>query len=53
LLLSLAIAPAVFLLLFVYLRDKYEHEPVRLVGITFVLGALGMLPAAAIELALG
>jgi RsiW-degrading membrane proteinase PrsW (M82 family) len=51
-LLSLAVAPTVFLLLFVYLRDKYEREPLGLVGVTFVLGAIGMLPAMLIELLL-
>lgn len=51
-LLSVAVAPAVFLMLFVYLRDKYEHELLGLVGITFVLGAVGMLPATVIELVL-
>jgi RsiW-degrading membrane proteinase PrsW (M82 family) len=52
-LLSVAVAPTIFLFLFVYLRDKYEHEPLGLVGITFVLGAVGMVPATLIELALG
>jgi len=52
-LLSIAVAPTVFLFLFVYLRDKYEHAPLGLVGITFVLGAVGMVPAAVIELVLG
>jgi len=51
-LLSIAVAPAAFLLLFVYLRDRYEREPLGLIGVTFVLGALGMLPAALIELLL-
>jgi protease PrsW len=48
--LPVAVAPTVFLFLFVYLRDKYEHEPLGLVGTTFVLGAIGMVPAAVIEL---
>jgi RsiW-degrading membrane proteinase PrsW (M82 family) len=46
-----AVAPAVFLLLYVYLRDKYEREPLGLIAITFVLGALAVIPAAALELA--
>ena len=46
-------APTLFLLLFVYLRDKYEHEPLGLVGVTFLLGAIGVLPAALLELLLG
>ena len=52
-LLSLAVAPAVFLLLFVYLRDKYEREPLSLIAITFVIGAACLLPAAVIEFILG
>ena len=52
-LLSVAVAPTVFLLLFVYLRDKYEREPLGLIGITFALGAVGMVPAMLIELLLG
>jgi RsiW-degrading membrane proteinase PrsW (M82 family) len=51
-LLSLAVAPAVFLLFFVYLRDKYQHEPLGLVAITFVLGAIGIVPASLVELLL-
>lgn len=50
---TLAVAPSVFLLLFVYLRDKYEHEPLGLIGVTFLLGAIGVLPAALLELFLG
>jgi RsiW-degrading membrane proteinase PrsW (M82 family) len=50
--LTVAVAPTVFLLLFVYLRDKYEHEPLGLIGVTFVLGAIGVLPAAFLELLL-
>ena len=50
---TLAVAPTVFLLLFVYLRDKYEHEPLGLVGVTFLLGTIGVLPAALLELLLG
>jgi RsiW-degrading membrane proteinase PrsW (M82 family) len=53
LLLTLAIAPTVFLLLFVYLRDKYEREPLGLIAVTFLLGAIGVLPAALLELLLG
>lgn len=49
--LIVAVAPAVFLLLYVYLRDKYEREPLGLIGVTFVLGAVGVIPAVALELA--
>ena len=47
---TLAVAPAAFLLLYVYLRDKYEREPLSLIAVTFILGAIGVAPAAILEL---
>jgi RsiW-degrading membrane proteinase PrsW (M82 family) len=49
----LAVAPAALLLKYVLLRDKYKREPRRLIGITFLFGALGIIPATIIELVLG
>jgi len=49
----LAVAPAALLLKYVLVRDKYKREPMRLIGITFLLGALGIIPATLIELLLG
>ncbi|MHB9145345.1 MAG: PrsW family glutamic-type intramembrane protease [Symbiobacteriia bacterium] len=49
---TLAVAPAAALLMFVYLRDHYEPEPKRLVAYVFLVGALGILPAIALESAL-
>ncbi|MGE5590370.1 MAG: PrsW family glutamic-type intramembrane protease [Bacillota bacterium] len=49
---TLAIAPAAALLMFVYLRDRYEREPKRLVFIVFLTGALAILPAVIVESAL-
>ena len=49
-LLSIAVAPAVFLLLFVYLRDKYEREPLSLIAITFVIGAAFLLRISIVSL---
>jgi RsiW-degrading membrane proteinase PrsW (M82 family) len=49
----LAVAPAGLLLKYVLVRDKYKREPRRLIGITFLLGALGIIPATIIELLLG
>ena len=46
-------APAALLLKYVLVRDKYKREPRRLIGITFLLGALGIIPATIIELLLG
>ena len=48
-LLVLAIAPAVFILWYVYRKDYYEPEPLRLVLLVFLLGGLSVLPAAVIE----
>ena len=50
--LLLAVAPAALLLKYVLVRDKYKQEPMRLIAITFLLGALGIIPATIIELLL-
>lgn len=43
-LLTLAVAPGLFLLAYVYLRDRYEREPLGLVLRTFAVGVLAGLP---------
>ena len=43
-LVAIALAPIVFLAWFVYTRDRYEHEPRRLIVKTFFLGAILVLP---------
>jgi len=48
-LLVLAIAPALFILWYVYRKDCYDPEPLRLVVRVFLLGALAVIPAAVIE----
>jgi RsiW-degrading membrane proteinase PrsW (M82 family) len=48
-LLFLAIAPALFILWYVYSKDRYDPEPLRLVVRVFLLGALAVIPAAVIE----
>jgi RsiW-degrading membrane proteinase PrsW (M82 family) len=50
LLLALAIAPAFFLLWHFYHADKYKHESKRLLGGTFLLGAVSVIPASFIEI---
>ena len=50
LLLVVAIAPGIFLLLYVYYRDKYEKEPPALVIRTFIYGMLITFIAGTIEL---
>ncbi|HSA37692.1 MAG TPA: PrsW family glutamic-type intramembrane protease [Methanoregula sp.] len=49
-LLVLAIAPALFILLYMYRRDSYEPEPLHLVAWIFFLGALSVIPAGLLEL---
>jgi RsiW-degrading membrane proteinase PrsW (M82 family) len=48
-LLILAIAPAVFLLIYFYLRDKYEPEPLGWVIRVFIIGAIMTVPAIILE----
>jgi RsiW-degrading membrane proteinase PrsW (M82 family) len=48
-LLLLALAPGLVIALYVYVRDKYEHEPLGLLAWTFALGALGAPLAAVVE----
>ena len=49
-LLFLAIAPTLFLLLYIYRKDRYEPEPIHLIAWVFFLGALSVIPAGLIEL---
>jgi RsiW-degrading membrane proteinase PrsW (M82 family) len=50
-LLLLAIAPSVFLFLFIYAKDRYEPEPLHLVLRVFLLGCLSVIPAGLLEAA--
>lgn len=50
--LVLALAPAIFWLWMVYSRDRYRPEPRALVARTFLLGAVAVIPVAAVEAAL-
>jgi protease PrsW len=49
-LLVLAIAPALFIFLYIYRKDCYEPEPLGLVLWVFVLGALSVIPALILEM---
>jgi RsiW-degrading membrane proteinase PrsW (M82 family) len=51
-LLVIAIAPAVALFLFFYLRDKYRKAPIGVMLVTFGLGAASLVPATVTSLAL-
>ena len=48
-LLALAIAPAVFVLCYFYLKDRYEPEPLGWVIKVFFIGAFMVIPAALLE----
>ena len=43
-LLALALAPIAFIFTYVYLRDRYEREPLKYLLITFVLGGFTAVP---------
>ena len=43
-LLAIALAPIAFIFTYVYLKDKYEREPLKYLIITFVLGVLTAIP---------
>jgi RsiW-degrading membrane proteinase PrsW (M82 family) len=49
-LLVIAIAPGIFLLWFFFHKDRYEPEPLRLLFLTFILGATSTVPAILIEM---
>lgn len=49
-LLFLAIAPAVFLFMYIRAKDRYEPEPLHLVLWIFLLGCLSTIPAGLIEI---
>jgi len=49
-LLVMAIAPGIFLLWFFFHKDRYEPEPLRLLLLTFILGAISTVPAIIIEM---
>ena len=49
LLLSLALAPVVAVILFVYFGDKHEKEPLRILAYSFLWGCLSVIPAIMLE----
>lgn len=48
-LLILALAPVFFILGYIYLKDKYEHEPFRLLFKAFFFGGLTVVPIIFLE----
>jgi len=49
-LLALAIAPGVAICLFIYLKDKYNKEPLGLLIVSFLMGMVSIIPALIIQL---
>ncbi len=49
-LLSLALAPGIAIIIFIYLKDKHEPEPFRLLAISFFYGVLSTLVTLLISL---
>ena len=45
----IAVTPAISIALAVYLSDRYDREPISLLFKTFALGALSVIPTAAVE----
>jgi RsiW-degrading membrane proteinase PrsW (M82 family) len=52
-LLGTALAPVIFLFTFIYLRDRYQREPLRLLIFTFLVGVVIAVPVVFVELYLG
>lgn len=52
-LLALAIAPGLAICLFIYYKDKYNREPIWMLLMAFILGALSIVPAVIVQLAYG
>lgn len=49
-LLALAIAPGIAICIFIYLKDKYNKEPISMLVLAFFLGMLSIIPAVIIQL---
>jgi len=52
-LLALAVAPGLAICLFIYYKDRYNREPLWMLILAFVLGALSIVPAVIIQLSYG
>ena len=49
-LLALAIAPGIAICIFIYLKDKYNREPLGKLLISFLLGMFAIVPALFLQL---
>jgi RsiW-degrading membrane proteinase PrsW (M82 family) len=52
-LIGLSLAPVLAIIWFIYLKDKYEPEPIKHILISFLLGCISIIPAAIFEFSLG
>lgn len=52
LLLALALAPGIAIMIYIYLKDRYNKEPIKNLAISFLLGVLSTIPAIIVSLAL-
>lgn len=50
--LALAIAPGIAIMVFIYIKDQYEKEPLKNLVFSFLLGVLSIIPAVIIQLSL-
>lgn len=51
-LLAIAIAPGIAICLFIYLKDKYNREPLGLMIVSFILGMVAIIPAFILQVGL-
>lgn len=49
-LMALAVAPGVAIYIFIYLKDKYNREPLGLLLVSFILGMFSIIPAIILQL---
>lgn len=52
-LLALTIGPGLAIAIYVYWRDKFDPEPLRLLSLSFLLGCISVIPAIALSTLMG
>ena len=52
-LLALALAPGIAICIFIYMKDKYNREPIGVLLVSFVLGMFAVVPALLLQLSSG
>ncbi len=45
----IAITPAIAIIFGIYLSDRYDREPLKLLLLTYILGALSVVPILIVE----